>query len=155
MRSNVASNPDSHPPRDPSSAAAKQSSLLYYHTRFTDNYVLRQVGMEGLSVRDLADKLAVNEAEVIKTLFLKGVACSVTQTLDRDLVAMVAEVRTNCRRGGSIYPCSVDIVDSVDSVNNKHSPCLSVNSLLPSVKSLLPSVNSLLLSVNPQAFEVE
>eukprot|EP00240_Pyramimonas_obovata_P002866 CAMPEP_0118923392 /NCGR_PEP_ID=MMETSP1169-20130426/1938_1 /TAXON_ID=36882 /ORGANISM="Pyramimonas obovata, Strain CCMP722" /LENGTH=644 /DNA_ID=CAMNT_0006864373 /DNA_START=61 /DNA_END=1995 /DNA_ORIENTATION=- len=50
-----------------------------------------EVGPEGLSVRDLADKLAINEAEVIKTLFLKGVACSVTQTLDRDLVVMVAE----------------------------------------------------------------
>lgn len=44
-----------------------------------------------MPVRDLAERLAINEAEVIKTLFLKGVACSVTQTLSRDLVKIVAE----------------------------------------------------------------
>jgi len=50
-----------------------------------------EVGEEGMPVRDLAERLAINEAEVIKTLFLKGVACSVTQTLSRDLVKIVAE----------------------------------------------------------------
>jgi hypothetical protein len=49
-----------------------------------------------MSVRDLAFALAINESEVIKTLFLKGVACSVTQTLDRDLVMMVCEAFEVC-----------------------------------------------------------
>jgi hypothetical protein len=50
-----------------------------------------EVGPEGMAVRDLAYALAVNEAEVIKALFMKGVAVSVTQTLALELVEMVCE----------------------------------------------------------------
>lgn len=50
-----------------------------------------EVGPEGMAVRDLAYVLAINEAEVIKCLFMKGVAVSVTQTLARELVEMVCE----------------------------------------------------------------
>lgn len=50
-----------------------------------------EVGPEGMALRDLAYVLAVNEAEVIKALFMKGVAVSVTQTLAVELVEMVCE----------------------------------------------------------------
>jgi len=50
-----------------------------------------EVGEEGMLVGDLAELLAVNATEVVKTLFLKGVMCSVNQVLDIDAVKLVAE----------------------------------------------------------------
>ncbi|PIB14228.1 translation initiation factor IF-2, partial [Limnothrix sp. PR1529] len=46
---------------------------------------------EGLTVAELAEKLAVPETEVVKRLFLKGMAVSITQTLDVPTATMVAE----------------------------------------------------------------
>ena len=50
-----------------------------------------EVGPEGMSVTDLAEYLAINKAEVVKTLFLKGVMVQVNQVLDPDAVKLVAE----------------------------------------------------------------
>eukprot|EP00854_Cymbomonas_tetramitiformis_P002698 gene2698-3472_t len=50
-----------------------------------------EVGESGMSVAELAVALAINEAEVIKTLFMKGIMASITQTLDPDAVKLVAE----------------------------------------------------------------
>ncbi len=44
-----------------------------------------------LTVRDLADLLKVSETDIIKRLFMKGVAVQITQTLDEDTARMVAE----------------------------------------------------------------
>lgn len=44
-----------------------------------------------LTVRDLADLLKVTETDIIKRLFMKGVAVQITQTLDEDTARMVAE----------------------------------------------------------------
>jgi len=44
-----------------------------------------------LTVRDLADLLKVTETDIIKRLFLKGIAVQITQTLDEDTARMVAE----------------------------------------------------------------
>ncbi|AIE75102.1 MULTISPECIES: translation initiation factor IF-2 [unclassified Synechocystis] len=44
-----------------------------------------------LTVRDLADLLKVSETDIIKRLFLKGVAVQITQTLDEETARMVAE----------------------------------------------------------------
>ncbi len=44
-----------------------------------------------LTVRDLADLLKVSETDIIKRLFLKGIAVQITQTLDEDTSRMVAE----------------------------------------------------------------
>jgi len=57
----------------------------------TEKAEILEVGLEGMPLRDLAEALATTEAEVIKILFMKGVMCSVTQTLDYDLVEMVAK----------------------------------------------------------------
>ena len=50
-----------------------------------------EVGKEGMSVPDLAAKLAVNDAEIVKTLFMKGIATTVNQTLDEDTIKLVCE----------------------------------------------------------------
>jgi len=50
-----------------------------------------EVGKEGMSVGDLAEALAINDSEVIKILFLKGVISSVNQTLDLETVKLVCE----------------------------------------------------------------
>lgn len=50
-----------------------------------------EVGKQGMSVPELAHNLAVNEAEVVKTLFVKGIMTSVTQTLDEDIVKLVCK----------------------------------------------------------------
>ncbi|MEB3228519.1 MAG: translation initiation factor IF-2 [Synechocystis sp.] len=44
-----------------------------------------------LTVRDLADLLKISETDIIKRLFLKGIAVQITQTLDEDTARMVAE----------------------------------------------------------------
>ena len=50
-----------------------------------------KITIEGsLSVRELAEALKVSETEIIRTLFFKGMAVNITQTLDLDTVEMVA-----------------------------------------------------------------
>lgn len=44
-----------------------------------------------LTVRELADLLEVQETEIVKTLFFKGIAVNITQSLDRETATMVAE----------------------------------------------------------------
>jgi translation initiation factor IF-2 len=46
---------------------------------------------EGLTVHELADRLMVPETELIKSLFFKGIAANINQTLDIDTAKMVAE----------------------------------------------------------------
>eukprot|EP00250_Pteridium_aquilinum_P019081 c24285_g1_i1 orf=829-4104(-) len=50
-----------------------------------------EIGKQGMSVPDLAQKLAVNDAEIVKTLFLKGIATTVNQTLDEETIKLVCE----------------------------------------------------------------
>ncbi len=47
--------------------------------------------MGSITVRDLAEMLLVPETEIVKQLFFKGMAISVTQILDVDTATMVAE----------------------------------------------------------------
>jgi translation initiation factor IF-2 len=44
-----------------------------------------------LTIRELAERLQTAETEIIKNLFLKGIAVNVTQTLDLDTARLVAE----------------------------------------------------------------
>ncbi|CAD7703842.1 unnamed protein product [Ostreobium quekettii] len=48
------------------------------------------VGSEGMAVTELAKRLAISPAEVVKALFMKGIMVQITQTLDRDAVTVVA-----------------------------------------------------------------
>jgi translation initiation factor IF-2 len=45
----------------------------------------------GLTVHELAEKIMVPETELIKSLFFKGIAANINQTLDIDTAKMVAE----------------------------------------------------------------
>lgn len=56
----------------------------------------------GITVRELANQMAVQETEIVRLLFLKGIAATVTQTLDLPTVTLVAqelgiEVETKAR----------------------------------------------------------
>lgn len=51
-----------------------------------------EVGLVGMAVGDLADRLAVNPSEVVKALFLKGVMVQVNQVLDQEAVKLVCEI---------------------------------------------------------------
>jgi translation initiation factor IF-2 len=46
---------------------------------------------EGLTVHELAEKIMVPETELIKSLFFKGIAANINQTLDIETARMVAE----------------------------------------------------------------
>jgi len=46
---------------------------------------------DGLTVHELADKIMVPETELIKSLFFKGIAANINQTLDIETAKMVAE----------------------------------------------------------------
>ncbi|DBA75090.1 TPA: hypothetical protein ACH3X1_010417 [Trebouxia sp. C0004] len=50
-----------------------------------------EVGLEGMSVQDLADKLAVAPTEIVKALFMKGIMAQVNQVLDFETVQIAAE----------------------------------------------------------------
>lgn len=50
-----------------------------------------EVGKQGMSVPDLAAKLAVNVADIVKTLFMKGIVSTVNQTLDEDTIKLVCQ----------------------------------------------------------------
>lgn len=45
----------------------------------------------GITVRDLANQLAVPETDIVRLLFLKGIAATITQTLDLPTVTLVAQ----------------------------------------------------------------
>lgn len=49
-----------------------------------------EVPPTGLAVGELADRLAVNSAEVVKVLFTKGVMVQINQQLDVDTVRLAA-----------------------------------------------------------------
>eukprot|EP00897_Mesotaenium_endlicherianum_P005096 jgi/Mesen1/4614/ME000234S03862 len=50
-----------------------------------------EVGKAGMSVQDLAEQLAINDSDVVRTLFIKGIASTVNQTLDEAAVRIVCE----------------------------------------------------------------
>ncbi|HIK12114.1 MAG TPA: translation initiation factor IF-2 [Oscillatoriaceae cyanobacterium M33_DOE_052] len=45
---------------------------------------------EAMTVRELAERLGIAETEIVKTLFFKGIAVNITQTLDLETATMVA-----------------------------------------------------------------
>lgn len=55
-----------------------------------DKEEIFEVPPEGLNVGELADLLAVNAAEVVKALFMKGVMAQVNQQLDIETVRLAA-----------------------------------------------------------------
>ena len=50
-----------------------------------------EVGLEGMSVQDLAEKLAVGPTEIVRALFMKGIMAQVNQVLDFETVQIAAE----------------------------------------------------------------
>lgn len=54
--------------------------------------IIREVNIpESISVADLADRMSVKAAEVIKTMFSMGAAVTINQTIDQDTAAIVVE----------------------------------------------------------------
>ncbi|BBG29059.1 translation initiation factor IF-2 [Zymobacter palmae] len=55
-------------------------------------HIVREVALpESISVAELADKMAVKAAEVIKTMFTMGAAVTINQTIDQETAAIVVE----------------------------------------------------------------
>lgn len=50
-----------------------------------------EVGEEGMSCQELAEALAVNDSEIVKVLFMKGIGITVNQTLDEETVKLVCQ----------------------------------------------------------------
>ena len=59
-------------------------------TCIQDRAEIFEVPPEGLNVGQVAELLALNTAEVVKALFLKGVMAQVNQQLDIDTVRLAA-----------------------------------------------------------------
>ncbi|MGJ8514718.1 Translation initiation factor IF-2 [Carnimonas sp. R-84981] len=54
--------------------------------------IVREVNIpESISVADLADRMSVKAAEVIKTMFTMGAAVTINQTIDQDTASIVVE----------------------------------------------------------------
>lgn len=50
-----------------------------------------EVGPEGMSCQELAESLAVNDSEIVKVLFMKGIGITVNQTLDEETVKLICK----------------------------------------------------------------
>lgn len=50
-----------------------------------------EVGPEGLSCQELAEALAINDSEIVKVLFMKGIGITVNQTLDEETVKLICK----------------------------------------------------------------
>jgi translation initiation factor IF-2 len=50
-----------------------------------------EVGKYKLSCQDLVQKLAINDSEIIKVLFKKGIATTVNWTLDYEIVKLICQ----------------------------------------------------------------
>ncbi len=48
-----------------------------------------EVGKDKLSCQELAQKLAINDSEIIKVLFKKGIATTMNWTLDQEIVKLI------------------------------------------------------------------
>lgn len=68
-------------------AERKQEALAAAPTREE----IFEVGPDGMSVPDLAEMLAVPAVDIVKKLFMKGLAVQVNSTLDSDTVKLVGE----------------------------------------------------------------
>ncbi|KAG2442199.1 hypothetical protein HYH02_009685 [Chlamydomonas schloesseri] len=58
--------------------------------RRRDKEEIFEVGDEGMSLHDLADLLQVDESDIVRALFMKGIAMSMGQLLDKNTVKVVA-----------------------------------------------------------------
>jgi translation initiation factor IF-2 len=78
-----------------------------------------------LTVRELAELLCVAETEIIRILFFKGMAVSITQTLDLDTAKMVAEeveVLVDIPVEKSAATKETEMLDEADLENLQHRP---------------------------------
>lgn len=67
-----------------------------------------EVSAAGMSVQELAAKLACTPADVVKLLFMKGMMVQVNQQLDRPTVKMICEAKARKPRApGSRRPSGV------------------------------------------------
>ena len=48
--------------------------------------VLWQVGEEGMTLDQMSDLLQADSSDIVRTLFMKGIALSMTQALDKNTV---------------------------------------------------------------------
>jgi translation initiation factor IF-2 len=80
---------------------------------------------EGLTVHELAEQIMVAETELIKSLFFKGIAANINQTLDIDTAKMVAEefdVLVETTEAESEAKKVTEMIDAEDLENLKRRP---------------------------------
>jgi hypothetical protein len=86
---------------------SQQKEELINNNELEQRATLERITLTGsVAVRDLAEMLLVPETEIVKQLFLQGIAVSVTQILDVVTAKMVSEVM------------GVEVVIDVDDVQN-------------------------------------
>ena len=72
--------------------SGSQSSTNAHGFQRPTQHIVREVALpESISVAELADKMAVKAAEVIKTMFTMGAAVTINQTIDQETAAIVVE----------------------------------------------------------------
>lgn len=72
-------------------ASRKQAREAAAAANVSEKEDIFEVGPDGMSVAELAERLAISPVEVVKALFMKGVMAQVNQTLDVEAVKVVAE----------------------------------------------------------------
>jgi translation initiation factor IF-2 len=77
------------PDRDGSSSANRRSRRQETPGKQQRPEKITMTGL--LTIRELAELMAVPETEIVKTLFFKGIAVNITQSLDYETAKMVAE----------------------------------------------------------------
>lgn len=80
---------------------------------------------ENLTVRELSEQIEVSETEIIKSMFMKGIAINVTQTLDVDIATSIAEefgVEVITEEEKSAAEKSTEMVEASDLDSLQHRP---------------------------------
>jgi translation initiation factor IF-2 len=108
----------------PSEGGAKMSRGKRHEQQEKKQRPDRVVLMNSMTVRELAQELAVPETEIVKLLFFKGMAVNITQTLDLETSTLVAkelgvEVETAAEESEAI---KTEMLDEEDLENLQHRP---------------------------------
>lgn len=86
-----------------------------------------------LTIQELSKLICVQETDVIKYLFLKGIPVTINETIDASIIASVANnfgigVDSNTKENNNLYPANLDTSSSLHKVGNyvKRPPIVTV-----------------------------
>nr|ALL97210.1 translation initiation factor 2 [Pyropia endiviifolia] len=86
-----------------------------------------------LTIQELSELICVQETDIIKYLFLKGISVTINQTIDASIISSVADnfdiaIESSKEKDSNLYSANLDTVSSLREIGNytKRSPIVTV-----------------------------